>query len=236
MEVEIIKSNFINHHLSYLRQKDLSSQLFQQHANLIFNHLGGRLYDFLPIITQQIETPLAQMEAEFTDTKGTLLVAVLRSAYPMCQGIQKSLGESTLAVVDIKRDEETAEPHLNYDGIPKDLSQYNRIIIPDPMLASGGSACMVIDLLKQRGAKNIIYLSLISAEKGISRINQNHPDVKVVVCALDPSLNDKSYIVPGLGDFGDRYFSDQALQIPDTINNVTLSYEPNGHFTLQPNS
>ena len=235
MEVEIIKSNFINHHLSYLRQKDLSFQLFQKHSNQIFNHLGGQLYNFLPVITQKIETPLTQMEAEFVDTSKTLLVAVLRSAYPMCQGIQKSLEKSTLAVVDIKRDEKTAQPHLNYDGIPKDLSPYNRIVIPDPMLATGGSACMTIQLLKDRGAKNIIYLSLISAEKGIRHINQEHPDVKVIVCALDPSLNDKSYIVPGLGDFGDRYFANQPLQIVDSINKTTLNYQPNGQFTIQPN-
>lgn len=236
MQVEIIKSKFIEHHLSFLRQKDISYQEFQQHADQIFSNLGRQLYDFFPIISKEIETPLTKMEANFIAADNILLVAVLRSAYPMCLGIQKSLTNSPVALVDIKRDEKTAKPHLNYDGLPKSLETYNQIIIPDPMLATGGSACMTIDMLKDRGAKNIIYVSLISAEKGISRINQQHPDVKVVVCALDPQLNDKSYIVPGLGDFGDRYFSDQALQIPDTINNVTLNYQPNGKFTINSNS
>jgi uracil phosphoribosyltransferase len=236
MRVEIIKSKFIEHHLSFLRQASLPYQSFQQHADQIFTNLGQQLYDFLPVTIKKIETPLTQMDAEFIDSSNILLVAVLRSAFPMCQGIQKSLDKSTLAIVDIKRDETTAEPKLNYDGLPQSLDKYNHIVIPDPMLATGGSACMTIDMLKKRGAKNIIYLSLISAQKGIDCINHNHPDVEVIVCALDPSLNDKSYIVPGLGDFGDRYFADQPLQIPDTVNNTTLIYQPNGHFTVQSNS
>jgi uracil phosphoribosyltransferase len=236
MRTKVIKSKFIEHHLSFLRQKDLSCSSFQKHSNQIFSHLGQELYNFLPITTKKIETPLTEMEANFVDSNNILLVAVLRSAFPMCQGIQKSLDKSTLAVIDIKRNETTAQPHLNYDGIPKNLSKYNRIVIPDPMLATGGSACMTIDILKKRGAKNIIYLSLISAGKGINYINQQHPDVEVIVCAMDPSLNQQSYIVPGLGDFGDRYFTNQTLHIPDTINNTTLIYQPNGQFTVQSNS
>ncbi|MCW1949478.1 MAG: uracil phosphoribosyltransferase [Candidatus Shapirobacteria bacterium] len=231
--VEFIESNFIKHHLSYLRSQNTPPTEFRQHSDAIFEYLGSKLHDFFPTTTKKITTPLTEMEAGFTDIGRTLLVAILRSGYPMCSGIQKSFDQAPIALVDIKRDEATAQPHLNYDGLPKSLKDYDSIIIPDPMLATGGSACMSLDMLKKRGAKNIIYVSLISAPTGINKILSDFPDVKLIVCAADPEINEKKYIVPGLGDFGDRYFGNEPLSIYDELQNQTIVYQPNGKFTLK---
>lgn len=231
--IELVNTPFIEHHLSYLRDINTNPQQFRNHADQIFQQLGSELYNYFPQIIRRINTPLTEMDAKFIETQDTLLIAILRSGYPMCHGIQKSFENTPIALIDIKRDETTAKPKLNYDGLPQSLENYRHVIIPDPMLATGGSACMTLEAVKQRGAKEITYISLISAQEGIDKIHHNFPDVNILVCATDPKLNERSYIVPGLGDFGDRYYGDQGPKILDEINSRILNYQPNGRFTIE---
>ena len=221
----IISSRVIENSLSYLRNKDTDLVTFKKHADIISIGVGYQLAEILlpPLITRQIETPLMETKANFTDSKDFLFIAILRSGYPLCRGIQNAFPDSTLALVDIKRDEKTAKPRLNYNGLPFYIDQY-RIIIPDPMLATGGSLSMAINELKIRGAKDITVGSIISAPEGIKRINQDHPDVNIFTCAIDTGLNDVYYIYPGLGDFGDRYYGDTNPSFYDQINQKTLQY------------
>ena len=206
--VDVFCPKAVEHWLSVLRDVGTNTELFRKNADAISFALGLRFAEYLPMVTREIITPVGEINAHFISSEGILLVAVLRSGYPMCQGIGQALPVATVALVDIKRDEETAEARLNYDGLPDSLAQFDEVIIPDPMLATGGSAAMTIEMLKKRGAQNIHLVSIVSAPEGIMRIKQDWPDVKITTCAIDKGLNARKYIVPGLGDFGDRYFSE----------------------------
>jgi uracil phosphoribosyltransferase len=214
--------------LSTLRNVTTGTQVFRKNADAISFAMGLHLAERLPLVTKELSTPVGGTTGRFISSERILLVAVLRSGYPMCQGISQVLSDATLALVDIKRDEETAKAKLNYDGLPDSLDAFEEVIIPDPMLATGGSAALVIDMLKKRGAKNIHLVAMVSAPEGITKINKEWPDVKITTCAVDTGLNTKKYIVPGLGDFGDRYFGDEPFTIPDTRNKQLLSYYMTG--------
>lgn len=231
----VFSSRIIKNSLSYLRNKDTELPDFRKHADIISIGVGYQLAEIIlpPLITRQIETPLMETSANFTDSSKFLFVAILRSGYPLCRGIQTSFPDSKLALVDIKRDEKTAKPKLNYNGLPSNLDQY-KIIIPDPMLATGGSLSMAISELKMRGAKDITAGCIISAPEGIEHINQDHPDVNIFTCAIDEGLNKVFYIYPGLGDFGDRYYGNTSPSFYDEINQRTLKYQPDGIFYTLP--
>lgn len=222
----IVTSRVIENSLSYLRDKNTDLPTFRKHADIISIGVGYQLAEIIlpPLITRQIETPLMETSAKFTDSSKFLFVAILRSGYPLCRGIQTSFPDSKLALVDIKRDEKTAKPKLNHNGLPPNLDQY-KIIIPDPMLATGGSLSMAISELKIRGAKDITAGCIISAPEGIKRINQDHPDVDIFTCTIDTGLNEIFYIYPGLGDFGDRYYGNTNPSFYDPIQNMTLKYD-----------
>lgn len=228
-----ISSRIIENSLSYLRDKDTDMPTFRKHADIISSGVGYQLAEILlpPFVTRQIKTPLMETSANYTDSKNFLFVAILRSGYPLCRGIQSAFPDSTLSLVDIKRDEKTAKPKLNYNGLPSNLDQY-KIIIPDPMLATGGSLSMAIKELKIRGAKDITAGCIISAPEGINHINEEHPDVDIFTCAIDTGLNEVHYIYPGLGDFGDRYYGDTKPSFRDDINQRNLQYRPDGTFDI----
>jgi len=229
----IISSRIIENSLSYLRDKNTDLVTFKKHADIISTGVGYQLAEILlpPFINRQIKTPLMETSANFTSSKNFLFVAILRSGYPLCRGIQSSFPDSKLALVDIKRDEKTAKPKLNYNGLPSNLNQY-KIIIPDPMLATGGSLSMAINELKFRGAKDITAGCIISAPEGINCINKDHPDVNIFTCAIDIGLNDVYYIYPGLGDFGDRYYGNTNPSFRDEINQRILQYQTDGTFNI----
>ena len=146
-----------------------------------------------------------------------------------------SQSKTFLTIIRRKRNEKTAEPIMKYDGLPKDgLSRYDITLVADPMLATGGSMDMAIKMLKKRGAKNIYGISLIAAPEGIQYINEEHPDVTIYTCAVDLKLNEKKYIVAGLGDCGDRYYKGIRTSFYDLINQVTLEYKPDGTFEQFP--
>lgn len=232
-KVTIIDSRVIKNSLSYLRNKDTDVPTFRKHADIISAGVGYQLAEILlpPFITRQIETPLMETSANFTDSQNFLFVAILRSGYPLCRGIQNAFPDSTLALLDIKRDEKTAKPKLNYNGLPNNLDKY-KIIIPDPMLATGGSLSMAINELKIRGAKDITAGCIISAPEGIKYINEQHPEINIFTCSIDDGLNEVKYIKPGLGDYGDRFFGNTNPSFFDEINQRTLQYRPNGTFDI----
>ncbi len=232
---DIFAPQVVKDALARIRSIDTDMQGFRQSSDLIFRMQGVRLAEELPKQKVSVETPVGTLSTEVSDSRGVLLIGILRSGLPAAQGIRTAMPDATIGVVDIKRDEETAQPSMFYDGISGlDLSGFNQVIVPDPMLATGGSASMAIDLLKDRGAGNIHLVSLVAAPEGVERIQKDHPDVKITTTAMDERLNDRSYIVPGLGDFGDRYFGRDPMDIRDEIQDVTLHYENGRLFVPGP--
>lgn len=232
---DIFAPQIVRDSLARIRDVNTDMQSFRESSDLIFRMQGYRLAEELPRQTISVETPVGTLTTEVSDSRGTLLIGILRSGLPAAQGIRTAMPEATIGVVDIKRDEDTAEPSMFYDGLKGlDLSRFSRVIVPDPMLATGGSASMAIELLKDKGAQNIHLVSLVAAPEGIERIQKDHPDVEITTTALDDRLNDKSYIVPGLGDFGDRYFGRGSMDVVDEIQGVTLHYENGRLFVPGP--
>ncbi len=231
-KVDLLTSPSIENWLSTLRDKDTDAPTFKKNADNLALAIGIELANQLPMETRSIITPIASMQANFIKSEQILLVTILRSAYPMCLGMHKALPNSLITVVDIKRNEKTALPILYYDGLPKSLASVHRIIVPDPMLATGGSASMILDMLIKRGAKHIQFVSLVAAHEGIERITRLFPQVSITTCAIDKDLNAKKYIIPGLGDFGDRYFDDEQLTIEDSYNHKILHYR-NGRLSIE---
>ena len=155
--------------------------------------------------TKNIQTPLTGMQAPVLAGKKMALVSILRAGNGLLDGILELIPKARVGFVGLYRDEETLKPVQYYFKVPTELSD-RLVIAVDPMLATGNSSVAAIDLLKGAGAKNIRFLCLLAAPEGIARMRQAHPDVPVVTAALDERLNEKGYIVPGLGDAGDRMY------------------------------
>jgi uracil phosphoribosyltransferase len=224
--VDVYEPQKIKDLLAIIRRTDTPADVFRKNANLIFGLMGARLAEELPTHHDIFTTPVGPMEEDITNSDDVLHIAILRSAYPFAEGIQTHI-DAPIAYMGLRRDEETAEAGLYYNGLPKDLSGKKKIFVPDPMLATGGSADRTIEELLKNGAKEeVIHLvALVSAPEGIRHIREKYPKVKITTAALDRGLNDKKYIVPGLGDFGDRYFEGVELTIVDKINNKILKFK-----------
>lgn len=227
--VSIFSPKSVESWLSVLRSESTTMEEFRRNADYISLVLGSYLAESLTTVPQQITTPVGETQTQVVDGRGVLLVGVLRSAEPMCRGIRLAMPGAQIAYIDAKRDEETAIASEFYNGLPDSVANYGRIIIPDPMLATGGTARMTIEMLRERGATNIECVAIVAAPEGIMKIQQAYPTIPITTCALDKELNPRKYIVPGLGDFGDRYFGNSGLVIIDELNNKQLIYE-NGRF------
>lgn len=158
----------------------------------------------LPLEPVQIETPVQTCNT-FTLGKEIVLVPILRAGLGMVNGICNLIPTVKIAHVGLYRDEETLEPHTYFEKYPKTIHD-GIVMIVDPMLATGGSACAAIEMVKRQGAKNIRLVCLVGAPEGVAAVEKEHPDVDIYLAALDEKLNEKGYIVPGLGDAGDRIF------------------------------
>ncbi|MGA0923858.1 MAG: uracil phosphoribosyltransferase, partial [Lutimaribacter sp.] len=154
---------------------------------------------------KQIETPMTTMEAPTLEGKKLALVSILRAGNGLLDGVLELVPSARVGFVGLYRDEETLQPVQYYCKLP-DALQDRVVIAVDPMLATGNSSAAAIDLLKQAGARNIRFLCLLAAPEGVARMKEAHPDVPIVTAALDAQLNENGYIVPGLGDAGDRMF------------------------------
>lgn len=205
IKVNILDHPLIQHKLTQIRQKDTPTTQFRQ----MINEIGGLMvYEItrdLPLEQVEIETPVATTKANVIAGKKMVVVPILRAGLGMVDGILKMIPSARIGHIGIFRDEETLQPVEYFAKFPDGLDQRD-IFIVDPMLATGGSAIAAINSIKQRGAKNIKLVCLVGAPEGVKAVNEAHPDVTIYLASLDEKLNEKGYIVPGLGDAGDRIF------------------------------
>jgi uracil phosphoribosyltransferase len=224
--VEVFRPEFIEHHLSILRDQNTQQAEFRASTDAIFRmfgmHLAGKLKPIPTTVTTLTE---AESTENRIDGSKILTVAILRSGLPMAAGITEMIPGSKVAMVDIKRDEKTSIPEYFYSGLPEDLSEFEEVWIPDPMLATGGSNDMAIEKLRERGAKKIRLFALIAAPEGLRMLREKYPDIEITVCSVDERLNGDNFIVPGLGDLGNRYFGVDKLIIIDHMAKRELFYE-----------
>uniref|UniRef100_UPI004047AB3F uracil phosphoribosyltransferase n=1 Tax=Yoonia sp. TaxID=2212373 RepID=UPI004047AB3F len=195
----------VQHKLTLMRDKDTSTAVFRQLLREISQLLAYEVTRGLPMTTRRIETPMQPMDAPVIDGKKLALVSILRAGNGLLDGILELIPSARVGFVGLYRDEKTLLPVQYYFKVPTELED-RLVIAVDPMLATGNSSVAAIDLLKKAGAKNIRFLCLLAAPEGIARMKQAHPDVPIVTAAVDSHLNDQGYIVPGLGDAGDRMF------------------------------
>lgn len=195
----------VQHKLTLMRKTGTSTAVFRQLLREISQLLAYEVTRELPMTTQLIDTPLQPMDAPVLDGKKLALVSILRAGNGLLDGILELIPSARVGFVGLYRDEETLRPVQYYFKVPTEL-QDRLVIAVDPMLATGNSSVAAIDLLKEAGATNIRFLCLLAAPEGIARMKDAHPDVPIVTAAVDSHLNDNGYIVPGLGDAGDRMF------------------------------
>jgi len=201
----IVRHPLVQHKLTLMRDKETSTAVFRQLLREISQFLAYEITRDLPMTTKQIETPMTTMEAPTLEGKKLALVSILRAGNGLLDGVLELVPSARVGFVGLYRDEETLQPVQYYCKLP-DALQDRVVIAVDPMLATGNSSVAAIDLLKQAGARNIRFLCLLAAPEGVARMKEAHPDVPIVTAALDAQLNENGYIVPGLGDAGDRMF------------------------------
>lgn len=202
--VTVVSHPLIAHSLTVVRKKDTSTEEFRRHAGIISKILLVEMMKGLGTTNVRIETPLAPMIGKKLKDE-VVVVPVLRAGLAMLFAIQDFLPAVSVGFIGLERDEKTAQAREYYRKLPALLSTH-RVLVIDPMLATGGSFDDTICALKEKGANHITIVSIVSAPEGIKRIEKRHPKVHIYTAAVDHHLNDRKFIVPGLGDFGDRYF------------------------------
>ncbi|RMA41761.1 uracil phosphoribosyltransferase [Rhodophyticola porphyridii] len=203
--LNIVEHPLVQHKLTLMRETGTSTAVFRQLLREISLLLAYEVTRGLPMMTRSIETPLERMDAPVLAGKKLALVSILRAGNGLLDGILELIPSARVGFVGLYRDEETLQPVQYYFKVPTELED-RLVIAVDPMLATGNSSAAAIDLLKEAGATNIRFLCLLAAPEGVARMKEAHPDVPIVTAALDSHLNEKGYIVPGLGDAGDRMF------------------------------
>ena len=204
MHVQVMDHPLIQHKVTLMRKKETGSKDFRNLLEEITMLMGYEITRDLPLEDVEIETPVAKMIGKQISGKKLGIVPVLRAGLGMVQGILNRIPTAKVGHSGLYRDPQTLEPVEYYCKLP-DVEDRDFIIV-DPMLATGGSASAAITLLKEKGIKNIKLMCLVAAPQGVQKVNADHPDVRIYVAALDDKLNDQGYIVPGLGDAGDRIF------------------------------
>ena len=193
------------HKLSIMRDKNTSTMKFRGLLEEIAMFMGYEITRDLPLTYEDIETPLMPMKAPKIAGKKVVIVPILRAGLGMVEGLMRLMPSARIGHIGLYRDEETFEPHEYYCKLPASIDQ-RKIFVVDPMLATGGSAISAIDFIKQRGGTDITFLCVIAAPEGLEKLHKAHPDIKIFVGNLDRELSPKAYILPGLGDAGDRIF------------------------------
>ena len=188
-----------------MREKDTSTASFRQLLREISLLLAYEVTRELPMTTKKIETPLCEMDAPAIDGKKLALISILRAGNGLLDGILELIPAARVGFIGLYRDHETLLPVQYYYKVPDQLDERICIVV-DPMLATGNSSAAAVALLKASGAKNIRFLCLLAAPEGIRHMQEAHPDVPIVTASVDSHLNENGYIVPGLGDAGDRMF------------------------------
>ena len=201
----VVTHPLVQHKLTIMRDRETSTKSFRQLLREISQLLAYEVTRELKMTTRRIETPLCEMDAPCLDGKKLALISILRAGNGLLDGILELIPAARVGFVGLYRDPETLQPVQYYCKLPDHLDERISIVV-DPMLATGNSSVAAVDLLKKSGAKNIRFLCLLAAPEGIARMKEAHPDVPIVTAAVDSHLNDHGYIVPGLGDAGDRMF------------------------------
>ena len=201
----IVDHPLVQHKLTLMRDKTRSTAEFRQLLREISQLLAYEVTRSLALGTKTIETPMQTMNAPVLEGKKLALISILRAGNGLLDGVLELIPSARVGFVGLYRDEETLQPVQYYFKVPESLED-RLVIAVDPMLATGNSSVAAIDLLKQAGAKNIRFLCLLAAPEGVKRMAEAHPDVPIVTASLDSHLNEQGYIVPGLGDAGDRMF------------------------------
>ncbi len=203
--VHVIDHPMIQHKLTIMRMKETGSKDFRELLKEIALLMGYEVTRDIVLEDIEIETPICKMTAKKVSGRKMAIVPILRAGMGMVDGLLTLVPVAKVGHIGLYRNEETHLPVVYYCKLPEDI-QERMVILTDPMLATGGSACDAITMLKERGCNNIRLMCLVSAPDGIAKVQAEHPDVDIYVAAVDDHLNENAYIVPGLGDAGDRIF------------------------------
>ena len=204
-QLHIISHPLVQHKLTIMRSTESGAKDFRELLREISLLMGYELTRDLPLEPVQIQTPMQSTTGYVISGKKLAIVPILRAGLGMVDGLLELLPVAKVGHIGLYRDETTHKPVVYYCKLPEDIAQ-RLVILTDPMLATGGSACDAIEMLKEKGCTNIRLMCLVSAPDGVRKIQEAHPDVDIYTAALDERLNDNAYILPGLGDAGDRIF------------------------------
>ena len=206
LKVNVIDHPLIQHKLTMMRKKTTGTKDFRELLEEISMLMTYEITRDFPLKDVEIETPVSKcVGKELADTRKVCVVPILRAGLGLQSGVVNMIPAAKIGNIGLYRDPETLKPVEYYCKMPSDIAERTMLVV-DPMLATGGSASAAITMLKEKGAKNLILMCLVAAPEGVQVINEDHPDVPVYVAAVDDHLNDHGYIVPGLGDAGDRIF------------------------------
>ena len=204
MALHIIDHPLVQHKLSLMRDKTTSTMKFRELLKEISMFMGYEITRDIPLITKEIETPLMKMDAPMILGKKVVIAPILRAGLGMVDGLLALMPSARVGHIGMYRDEETCQPVFYYYKMPAHKDRM--VIVTDPMLATGGSACDAIRRLKEDGYTSIRLMALVASPQGVKAVQEQYPDVDIYLASVDEGLNEKNYILPGLGDAGDRIF------------------------------
>lgn len=204
-KVHILDHPLIRHKLAIIRNKETDTKQFREIIKELATLMAYESFKDVPTQQIEVETPLEKTVQTVVKENSIAIVPILRAGLGMVDGIISLFPAAKIGHIGLYRDEETFEPHEYYCKLPANIEE-KVVMVVDPMLATGGSACDAIKLLKKRGCKKIKFLCIIAAPEGVKKLSEEHPDVEIYVSTLDRGLNEHAYILPGLGDAGDRIF------------------------------
>jgi len=204
-QLHVIDHPMVQHKLTIMRDKETGSKDFRELLKEIATLMGYEVTRDIALEDVCIETPICKMTAKKVSGRKLAIVPILRAGLGLVDGLLTLVPVARVGHIGLYRNEETHKPVVYYCKLPEDI-QDRMVILTDPMLATGGSACDAIVMLKERGCTNIRLMCLVAAPDGIAKVQAEHPDVDIYVAAVDDHLNENAYIVPGLGDAGDRIF------------------------------
>ncbi|KOO49716.1 uracil phosphoribosyltransferase [Viridibacillus sp. FSL E2-0187] len=204
-KVYVFDHPLIQHKLTYIRDKNTGTKEFRELVDEVATLMAFEITRDLPLEEIEIDTPVTTAKTKVLSGKKMAIVPILRAGIGMVDGVLKLIPAAKVGHIGLYRDPQTLKPIEYYAKLPADVEERDFIIV-DPMLATGGSAIEAINSLKKRGAKSIKFMCLIAAPEGVQAIHDEHPEIDIYIAALDEKLNDHGYIIPGLGDAGDRLF------------------------------
>ena len=203
-KVTILNHPLIDHKMSIIRDKNTNTKIFRENVNEIGGLITYEITRDLPLREIDVETPIQKAVCHEL-SKDVIIVPILRAGLGMVDGIQMIIPTAKVGHIGMYRDEKTLEPHEYYAKFPDEIVK-GTVLVVDPMLATGGSASAAITAVKKRGATDIRFVGIVGCPEGVKRLNNDHPEIDIYLAAMDEKLNEIGYIVPGLGDCGDRLF------------------------------